>query len=115
MLLVAVMAFIGMTATAQRQEKVIDRIDQRTVQEFDHTDVALKFKPFWYLDVQGGAQWTIGEAKFKDLISPNVQLGLGYQFSKVVGARLAFNGWQDHTRFLCVSGDGIQFKPCKIL
>jgi len=29
--------------------------------------------------------------------------------------RLAFNGWQDHTRFLCVSGDGIQFKPCKIL
>ena len=29
--------------------------------------------------------------------------------------RWAFNGWQDHTRHLCVSGDGIFFKPCKIL
>ena len=27
----------------------------------------------------------------------------------------AFNGWQDHTHHLCVSGDGIGFKPCKIL
>ena len=51
------------------------------------------------MDLQGGAQWTIGEAKFKDLLSPNVQLGLGYQFSKVVGARLAFNGWQSKGGF----------------
>ena len=29
--------------------------------------------------------------------------------------RLAFNGWLDHTQFLCVSGDSIHFKPCKIL
>ena len=29
--------------------------------------------------------------------------------------RYAFNGWYDHTRHLCVSGDGISFKPCKIL
>ena len=29
--------------------------------------------------------------------------------------RLAFNGWQDHTQFLCVSGDSLRFKPCKIL
>lgn len=29
--------------------------------------------------------------------------------------RWAFNGWQDHTRHICVSGDGIGFKPCKIL
>ena len=58
-----------------------------------------KFKPYWYLDLQGGAQWTIGEAKFKDLISPNVQVGLGYQFSKVIGARLAVNGWQSKGGF----------------
>ena len=87
---VAVLALVGMNAMAQRQEKVVDRIDQRTVQELDHVDVNTLFKPYWYLDLQGGAQWTIGEAKFKDLLSPNVQLGIGYQFSKVVGARLAF-------------------------
>ena len=96
---VAVLALVGMNAMAQRQEKVVDRIDQRTVQELDHVDVNTLFKPYWYLDLQGGAQWTIGEAKFTDLLSPNVQLGLGYQFSKVVGARLAFNGWQSKGGF----------------
>ena len=29
--------------------------------------------------------------------------------------RLAFNGEYEGTRFLCVSGDGISFRPCKIL
>ena len=29
--------------------------------------------------------------------------------------RLAFNGWYENTRYLCVSGDGIDFRPCKIL
>lgn len=29
--------------------------------------------------------------------------------------RWAFNGWLDHTQHICVSGDGIDFKPCKIL
>ena len=99
MFLIAAFALVGMSAMAQRQEKVVDRVDQRTVQELDHVDVTTKFKPYWYLDLQGGGQWTIGEAKFKDLISPNVQLGLGYQFSKVVGARLAFNGWQSKGGF----------------
>ena len=97
--LVACLALVSLGAMAQKQQKVVDRIDQRTVQELDHQDEILKFKPYWYLDLQGGGQWTIGEAKFKDLISPNVQLGLGYQFSKVVGARLAFNGWQSKGGF----------------
>ena len=48
----------------------------------------------WFLDLQGGAQYTLGEAKFGDLISPNVQLGLGYQFNPVFGMRLQVNGWQ---------------------
>ena len=98
-LLVACLALVSLSATAQKQQKVVDRVDQRTVQEYDHTDVTTSFKPYWYLDLQGGAQWTIGEAKFKDLLSPNVQLGLGYQFSKVVGARLAFNAWQSKGGF----------------
>ena len=98
-LLLMTMMLVAMSATAQKQQKVVDRVDQRTVQELERTDVTTSFKPYWYLDLQGGAQWTIGEAKFKDLLSPNVQLGLGYQFSKVVGARLAFNGWQSKGGF----------------
>ena len=53
-----------------------------------------EFQKHWFLNLQGGAQYTLGEAKFKDLISPNVQLGLGYQFSPVFGVRLQANAWQ---------------------
>ena len=52
------------------------------------------FKKHAFLDLQGGAQYTLGEAKFSDLISPNVQLGIGYQFTPVFGMRLQANGWQ---------------------
>ena len=52
------------------------------------------FNPHWYLQVQGGAQETLGEVGFGDLLSPNAQLGIGYQFNKVVGTRLAINAWQ---------------------
>ena len=52
------------------------------------------FEPHWYIQLQGGVQYTTGEAKFSKLISPNVQAAVGYQFSKAVGARLAINAWQ---------------------
>ena len=50
--------------------------------------------PYWYVQLQGGAQYTLGEIDFSDLISPNVQVALGRQFSPVFGARLAVNAWQ---------------------
>jgi outer membrane protein OmpA-like peptidoglycan-associated protein len=53
-----------------------------------------QFKKHLFLDLQGGAQYTLGEAKFGDLLSPNVQLGLGYQFNPYFAARLQANGWQ---------------------
>ena len=53
-----------------------------------------QFEKHAFLDLQGGAQYTLGEAKFSDLLSPNVQLGFGYQFSPVFGMRLQANGWQ---------------------
>ena len=53
-----------------------------------------EFQKHMFLNLEGGAQYTLGEAKFSDLISPNVQLGLGYQFSPVFGARLQANAWQ---------------------
>lgn len=52
------------------------------------------FKPHWNLQVQGGVQETLGEVSFGDLLSPNAQLSVGYQFHPVVGARLSFNAWQ---------------------
>ncbi len=39
--------------------------------------MSITFKKHAFLDLQGGAQYTLGEAKFGDLISPNVQLGIG--------------------------------------
>lgn len=52
------------------------------------------FKKHAFLDLQGGAQYTLGEAKFGDLISPNVQLGIGYQFNPWFAARIQANAWQ---------------------
>ena len=65
---------------------------QATYTDKDGNDYT--FKKHAFLDLQGGAQYTLGEAKFGDLISPNVQLGIGYQFTPVFGMRLQANGWQ---------------------
>ena len=81
LLATAVLASLGMNAMAQA-----------TYTDKDGNEYA--FKKHAFLDLQGGAQYTLGEAKFGDLISPNVQLGIGYQFSPVFGMRLQANGWQ---------------------
>ena len=52
------------------------------------------FQPHWYITLQGGGQYTLGEGKFSDLLSPTAQIGVGYNFSKVIGLRLAVNAWQ---------------------
>lgn len=52
------------------------------------------FNPHWYVQAQIGGQYTLGEVGFGKLLSPNAQLGLGYNFNKVVGARLSLNAWQ---------------------
>lgn len=52
------------------------------------------FKPHWYFQLQGGAQYTLGERDFGDLISPNAQVTVGYNFNPLVGARLSVNAWQ---------------------
>ena len=60
----------------------------------DADGVKYEFQKHLFLNLQGGAQYTLGEAKFSKLLSPNVQLGLGYQFSPVVALRLQANAWQ---------------------
>ena len=52
------------------------------------------FKPNAYLQLQGGAAHTLGEADFMDLVSPAAALNLGYKFSPVFGMRLGASGWQ---------------------
>ena len=97
--IVAALAWVSMGAMAQTTERVIDRVEPRTVQEFDHQDVTQTFKSHWFINLQGGAQYTLGEAKFKDLISPNVQAAIGYQFTPVFGIRLQGNAWQSKGAF----------------
>ena len=53
------------------------------------------FNPHWYVQVQPlGLQYTLGELDFGDLISYNLQVAAGYQFSSIFGARLSVNAWQ---------------------
>lgn len=52
------------------------------------------FKPHAYVQAQVGAQYTLGEIGFGKLISPNAQIGVGYNFNKVIGARFVVNAWQ---------------------
>ncbi|MCR5129881.1 MAG: OmpA family protein [Prevotella sp.] len=81
LLFVSLFLAVGMNATAQATYTAADGTEYQ-------------FKKHAFLNLEGGAQYTLGEAKFGDLISPNVQLGLGYQFSPVFGARIQANGWQ---------------------
>jgi outer membrane protein OmpA-like peptidoglycan-associated protein len=74
--LAALVAMGCMTASAQ---------EQKTEYEFN---------PHWYLQLQVGAQETLGEVSAKHLFSPNAQVAAGYQFDKIWGARLAINAWQ---------------------
>lgn len=58
------------------------------------TEEKVEFKPHAYLQLQGGAGYTLGEAEFADLISPAAALSFGYQFTPVIGARIGASGWE---------------------
>ena len=52
------------------------------------------FNPHWYVQLQPlGLQHTLGELDFGDLNNYNIQAAVGYNFNKVLGARLSVNGW----------------------
>lgn len=65
------------------------------------------FVPHWFLTVQGGAAYNVGEAKFQKLVSPHAQLALGYQFTPLLGARLSVNGWEGRN---CYSFPRVSYK-----
>ena len=60
----------------------------------DAEETRYEFQKHLFLNLEAGAQYTRGEAKFHKLLSPNFQLGLGYQFSPVLAARLQGNVYQ---------------------
>lgn len=56
--------------------------------------VEYDFKPTFYIQAQVGGQESVGEGGFKQMLSPNAQFGIGYQWNPLFGARLSANGWQ---------------------
>lgn len=58
------------------------------------TKTEYTFNPHWYIQGQFGGQYTLGEASFGDLFSPNVQVSGGYNFNKYFGLRAGLNAWQ---------------------
>lgn len=76
-LLSGVIALSCVSASAQEADKTVN-----------------VFTPHWYAQAQVGGQYTLGEIGFGKLLSPNVQVGIGYNFNKIVGARFSLNTWQ---------------------
>lgn len=76
-LLSGVIALSCVSASAQEADKTVN-----------------VFTPHLYAQAQVGGQYTLGEIGFGKLLSPNVQVGIGYNFNQVVGARFSLNTWQ---------------------
>lgn len=53
-----------------------------------------EFSGHWFIQAQGGAGYTVGEAAFGSLISPSASLGFGYRFTPVWSLRAVMGGWQ---------------------
>jgi len=79
-LLAAALMLSGFTASAQETEQV-------------------EFNRHWFIQLQGGANYTLGEAGFGKLISPAAQLSVGYQFTPIWAARFGASGWQSKGGF----------------
>ena len=68
-----------------------------SVAQQSKSDKSVEFRPNWNLQLQGGASYTLGEAKRSELaklISPTAQLSAGYKFHHMLGVRVGVSGWQ---------------------
>ncbi len=77
----------GLTASAQ------------SAYEEEAQELGYKPYPYNFIQVQGGIGETFTNAKFTDIISPTVSLGVGRFFAPAIGARLHVNGWQSKGGF----------------
>ncbi len=83
-----ILFFVALLATAFTAQA------QEAEPQGDWTETKVEFVPHLFLQLQGGASYTLGEASFKDLISPAAQIALGYQFNPWLGLRLQVSGWE---------------------
>lgn len=65
-----------------------------SAQQGQDSDIEYVYNPNWYVLGQFGGQYTLGEPSFGKLISPTAQIGVGYNFNQLVGARFTLNAWQ---------------------
>lgn len=96
-LFAAMLATVALSASAQEAKKVCSKDCQVTAGMLCKNvkdSVYHKVIPHAYVQAQFGAQYTLGEIDFGDLISPSAQLSVGYEFGSVVGARFAVSAWQ---------------------
>lgn len=54
----------------------------------------VEFNPHWFMQLQVGGGYTVGEADFGDLLSPAAAINVGYKFSPLFGLRVGASGWQ---------------------
>jgi len=81
--------FLMCTTTLFSQYSVVPNAQPRVKEEGKTV-----FKPHWFLSVQGGAAYTLGEADLGDLVSPSVAMAVGYKFTPLLGLRGEASGWQ---------------------
>lgn len=62
-------------------------------------EVCDSFNPHWFVQAQGGAAHSLGEASFGKLISPTLQVAAGYKFNQLFALRLSASGWQAKNRY----------------
>ncbi len=68
-----------------------------SAQQVSKSDPEVGFNSHWYLQLRGGAAYTLGEGDygtFGDLVSGSANIYAGYQFSPVWGLRFGLEGWQ---------------------
>jgi len=68
------------------------------------------FNPHWFIQGQIGGQYTLGELKFADLLSPNAQIAVGYEFNPWLAARLSFDLWQSKAGYKRDSNNTYKWK-----
>ena len=82
-MILAVALVAGATAAFAQKEGTTDKHDE-----------AITFRPHWFMQVQGGIGYTLGENDFGKLTSPAVALQAGRRFTPVWGLRFGLSGLQ---------------------
>ena len=82
-MILVVALVVGATAAFAQKEGTTDKHDE-----------TVTFRPHWFMRVQGGVGYTLGENDFGKLTSPAVALQAGRRFTPVWGLRFGLSGLQ---------------------